>query len=217
MLVLGIETATDMASVALSDESGPVAEYRMRRGIGHAESLPLAVRSLFELSGRGFNSLGGVAVSIGPGSFTGLRIGLGLAKGMALALGLPLAAVPTLDALAGRITPAPWAVVVIPAQRNEVYLGCYFFQSEGWKLVAPVRFVPTDQMDKELPEGEGIVAGPDVKYLQGGIRRPEVRIVRILPSAFAVAETGIRQINMGETANLDSAVPFYLKRFQGVA
>jgi tRNA threonylcarbamoyladenosine biosynthesis protein TsaB len=217
MLVLGIETATDMASVALMDDSGPVAEYRMRRSAGHAESLPLAIHSLFDLSENGFDSLGGVAASIGPGSFTGLRIGLGLAKGMALALGLPLAVVPTLDALVEWIIPAPWAAAVIPSQRNEVYIGLYRFQAQGWKPAALVRFVPTERVEEELPEGEGIVAGPTTESLKDRIHRPEVRIVRVLPSAFAVAEAGIRQIAKGETADLDAAVPFYLKRFKGVA
>jgi tRNA threonylcarbamoyladenosine biosynthesis protein TsaB len=217
MRVLGIETATDFASVALADQTGPVVEFRMRRGMGHAESLPLIVRSLFERTSISMESINGLAVSIGPGSFTGLRIGLGFAKGLALSLGLPLAAVPTLDALAATIAPASWAAVVIPSQRNEVYLGLYRFDTERWLPSEPVRFITIDRIALELPEGEGILAGPNVEIFRDQIQRPGVNILRVLPSALAVAEAGIRLIQKGETCDIDGVVPFYLKRFQGVA
>jgi tRNA threonylcarbamoyladenosine biosynthesis protein TsaB len=217
MRVLGIETATDMSSVAIADESGLTAEFTMCRGAGHAESLPLSVKTLFDRTGLAMDSLSGLAVSIGPGSFTGLRIGLGLAKGMALSLGLPLAAVPTLDALAARIPPAPWAAIVIPSQRNEVYLGLYRFGSNGWSLSDPVRFIPTDRVFEELPQGGGIMAGPNADAFRDGLHRADVIIHRLLPSALTIAEAGIRKFQKGETSDLDSTVPFYLKRFQGVA
>ena len=90
MLVLGIESSTMQGGVALVGETGLVAEYTLNVEVTHSERLLPALDRLLTDAGVGLEALGGLAVSIGPGSFTGLRIGLSTAKGLAAATGKPL-------------------------------------------------------------------------------------------------------------------------------
>src|SRR4029450_12398160 len=96
----GLDTATWTAAVGLARADCALAEDVERASRAHIASLPHLVERVLARAGLGIRDVEALAVSIGPGSFTGLRIGLGLAKGLAFAGGLPLAAVPTLDALA---------------------------------------------------------------------------------------------------------------------
>jgi tRNA threonylcarbamoyladenosine biosynthesis protein TsaB len=113
MLMLAFDTATDVATSALVDD-GEVLGERVSR----AQTLLEDVDALLRQGGAHPRDLGGLAVGVGPGSFTGLRIGLAAARGLALSLGLEGAGVSTLDALAAG---APGALPVIDARRREVF------------------------------------------------------------------------------------------------
>jgi len=114
MLILAFDTATDVATSALVDD-GEVLGERVSR----AQTLLEDVDALLRQGGARPTDVGGLAVGIGPGSFTGVRVGLATARGLALALGLPVAGVSTLDALAAG---APGATPVIDARRREVFV-----------------------------------------------------------------------------------------------
>ncbi|MCL6449988.1 MAG: tRNA (adenosine(37)-N6)-threonylcarbamoyltransferase complex dimerization subunit type 1 TsaB [Acetobacteraceae bacterium] len=142
MLVMGIETATPALGVALVDGSGVVAEACQRRDRAHAEQLLPLVREVLSGAGLQPRDVEGLAVSAGPGSFTGLRIGLALAKGWAYAAGIPLCGVPTLDALAHLALFAPGLVcAALDARRGQVYSALYRSAGEG-AGDAPLRLGP---------------------------------------------------------------------------
>jgi len=101
---LAIDTATEQAGVALHDGTAVAAEAQWISRRRHSAELAAAVQAILDQHGLRAADLAGIAVAIGPGSYTGLRVGLALAKGMALGLGIPLVGVPTLDVLA-----APWS------------------------------------------------------------------------------------------------------------
>src|SRR3954468_11799362 len=132
MLILAFDTATDVATSALVDD-GEVLGERVSR----AQTLLEDVDALLRQGGARPTDVGGLAVGIGPGSFTGVRVGLATARGLALALGLPVAGVSTLDALAAG---APGAMPVVDARRGEVFV-----------LEREPRVLPPDQL--ELPPG----------------------------------------------------------------
>lgn len=113
MLILGFDTATDVATSALVDDGEVLAERASR-----AQTLLEDVDALLRQGGAQPRDLEALAVGIGPGSFTGVRIGLAAARGLALSLGLPGAGVSTLDALAAG---APGALPVIDAKRRELF------------------------------------------------------------------------------------------------
>jgi tRNA threonylcarbamoyladenosine biosynthesis protein TsaB len=114
MLILAFDTATDVATSALVAD-GEVLGERASRAVTLLEDIDALLRQ----SGTHTRDVDALAVGIGPGSFTGVRIGLSTARGLALALGLPVAGVSTLDALAAG---APGALPVIDARRREVFV-----------------------------------------------------------------------------------------------
>jgi tRNA threonylcarbamoyladenosine biosynthesis protein TsaB len=144
MLILAFDTATDVATSALVDGEEVLGE-RTSRAVTVLEDLDALLRQ----AGAHTRELDGLAVGIGPGSFTGVRIGLATARGLSLALGVPVAGVSTLDALAAG---APGAVPVIDARRGEVFV----LQGEEQRVLAP------DGV--EVPAGAVCVGSGAVRY-----------------------------------------------------
>jgi tRNA threonylcarbamoyladenosine biosynthesis protein TsaB len=99
VIVLAIETATSTAATALADESGLIGSVDIRAGRRHAELLHVAVASLLDMSGVSLDRLAGIAVDVGPGLFTGIRVGVAAAKGYAMALGVPVVGMTSLEIL----------------------------------------------------------------------------------------------------------------------
>ncbi len=100
MLVLAIESATDAAGVALADDVGTLAEATLGRGRRHAETIAPSIKSCCETAGVTLAEVDAVVVDVGPGLFTGLRVGVGTAKALAYALGARIVAVSSLEVLA---------------------------------------------------------------------------------------------------------------------
>jgi tRNA threonylcarbamoyladenosine biosynthesis protein TsaB len=131
--ILGIDSATSMGSVGITDGGRIVAERSGYAIDGHGRFLAPLIERVLADGGCRFDDLDAVAVSIGPGSFTGLRIGLALAKGLSYAARRPLIPVPTLDALAA-VADADAGEVVCPmldARKGEVYTALYAVGAEG--------------------------------------------------------------------------------------
>ncbi|OLC39098.1 MAG: tRNA (adenosine(37)-N6)-threonylcarbamoyltransferase complex dimerization subunit type 1 TsaB, partial [Candidatus Rokubacteria bacterium 13_1_40CM_4_69_5] len=122
MRVLAVETSTLAGGVALLDGERIRGEYSLDVSATHSERLMPAIDRVLTDAGWTPADLQGLAAAVGPGSFTGLRIGLSAVKGLALALGIPIAAVPTLDAMAASLPFASLPVCpVLDARKGEVY------------------------------------------------------------------------------------------------
>lgn len=126
MLVLGIDSSGKTASAALCEDQIVLAEYTVDLGLTHSQTLLPMVAEIFSRTGKKPAELGCIAVSAGPGSFTGLRIGAATGKGIALAYGTPMAEISTLEALAYNVTEAD-AVVrpIMDARRAQVYTAAF--------------------------------------------------------------------------------------------
>jgi tRNA threonylcarbamoyladenosine biosynthesis protein TsaB len=149
MKVLGIDSASGLASVAVVDDTRVLAEQRSETA-GHRADLLVLIDAVCRAAGVTPAELDAVAIGAGPGSFTGLRIGMATAKGIAFAAGTPLWAVSTLAALAhARLTAHPdgLVVAVLDARRGEVYAGAY-------RLVDPGGRVMLQGEERVLPPGE---------------------------------------------------------------
>jgi tRNA threonylcarbamoyladenosine biosynthesis protein TsaB len=129
--ILTIETSTPTESVAVVEAGLVLAERRLTAGRGHAEALVIAIAEALCDAGTELRDLAAIGVSIGPGRFTGLRVGLATAKGLSVVAGIPVRPVPTLEALA-RSARGPGTVVgpALDARRGEVY-GALFRLGEG--------------------------------------------------------------------------------------
>jgi tRNA threonylcarbamoyladenosine biosynthesis protein TsaB len=127
--ILAIDTATTSCSVAILNAGTLCAEITMRKGQTHSKHLMTAIDSTLEMANFSVNELDGFAVTIGPGSFTGLRIGISTIKGMALAVGKPVVGISTLETLAWQC--ADHAHLISPlldARKSEVYAAAYRYK-----------------------------------------------------------------------------------------
>ncbi len=126
MLVLGIETSTPQASVAIGSEQGVIASALVSRGASYNEFLLPAIRFCLEEAGLGYRNVGGMAVGLGPGLFTGMRVGVSTAKALAQALSVPIVGMSSLDLVAYELRYCPKTIcAVLDARRNEVFHAFY--------------------------------------------------------------------------------------------
>lgn len=134
MLILSIDTATPVAGVALVDDKTIYYEVLVNTGYKHSRTLLEMIDVSFRHTGYHLGDVDAIAVTTGPGSFTGLRIGMATAKGLALALSKPLIGIPTLDAIAHNVSWTPALICpILNARKGEVYAS--FYQGGG----SPVR------------------------------------------------------------------------------
>jgi tRNA threonylcarbamoyladenosine biosynthesis protein TsaB len=151
MLILGIETATQQVSVALGGHEGVIGLVEIARGRRHAETLVPAIDFLSSQADIGLDEIGLVAVDIGPGLFTGMRVGLATAKALAQALRVPMIGISSLDLLAFPHRRSDRVVVpVVDARKGEVFYAMYRQVPGGLQQVAPPRAAPVDELIADL-------------------------------------------------------------------
>jgi tRNA threonylcarbamoyladenosine biosynthesis protein TsaB len=171
--VIGIDTATSSASVALVEEGKVRAQFLLSSGRTHADALAWLIQRALEGLGIRAQDLGGVAVSAGPGSFTGLRIGIGTALGLAAALRIPLVGVETLWAYAEGVPPQPlWLCPTLDAKRGEVF-AALFRQGEGGLMREGEDWVLSPEALCER------IPGPTLFFGEGSERYRELILARV--------------------------------------
>ncbi|HUL43135.1 MAG TPA: tRNA (adenosine(37)-N6)-threonylcarbamoyltransferase complex dimerization subunit type 1 TsaB [Bacteroidota bacterium] len=231
MNVLGIETATSICAAAVMSGETVVAECSLEAPQVHSEKLLPLIDECLKTAQFGLAELDGIAISIGPGSFTGLRIGLSVSKGLAFASGKPLLAVPTLEALAlkachhGDALSGEYILSLLDARRDEVYCALYRWDgvhlttcrgSESLTLQGLLSVLPGDGRILVAGDGEtkflDSLSSANAPELQSRIRRSEARC-----SGAAVAAIGMMHLEAGEIAEIKSLQPFYVKEFYTVA
>ena len=122
MKILGIETSMYAGSIAVSEDEKVLGEYYFNTGPSHSEKLMPSIQWLLKELSIDKTGLEAVAVSLGPGSFTSLRIGLASAKGLSYALGIPIIGISTLELMANNVPFAPFRICpLIDARRGEVF------------------------------------------------------------------------------------------------
>jgi tRNA threonylcarbamoyladenosine biosynthesis protein TsaB len=210
MRLLAVETSTLAGGVALLDGERLVAEYLLDVGIAHSERLMSAVDRVLSDARWSMRDLAGLAVAVGPGSFTGLRIAVSTAKGLALALGIPIAAVPTLDAMAAAL---PWAslpvVAVLDARKGEVYAARYHWEDgamrRDWEYVA----LAPEALAMRLSEPTILVGDGAASIVSAHARLTPPP--RRLPSPACVGALGLTRLLRGDTVSAAALTPLYLR------
>ena len=219
MKILAIETSTLVSSVALATEERVLAELTTATRLTHSETLLPHIEQVMKLAGVERSELTAVAVSIGPGSFTGLRIGLATAKGLAYALNLPLVGVSTLAALAAGF-PLAGSVVgsMLDAQKGNVYLELYRSTPTEQEVIAPVEVLPLEEaLARCAAVGSPVMVVGDIaaKKLRGRELPENVYLAppsHVLPRAAAVAELAKLRLAKGEADSVMDLAPTYIRR-----
>lgn len=216
MLVLGIETSDRPGSVALCRDEDCLAEVPLELdGLRHAQALPPVVAALLADHEISAGSLDLVAVSQGPGSFTGLRVGIAFAKTLAWAVDCQLVAVDTFEAIAAETAidgDALW--VVSDAHRNELYVRHFLRQNDGtWQPDRDHAIVPcSDWCDARAVDDVVVTATPDLLAHSSGPLRHRVVCDRSRPGAESVARLGQRACRDGDGDDPVTIEPLYLRR-----
>ena len=217
--MLAIETATLAGSAALLDDDQVIGQSLLDVTLTHSERLMAMVDRLLADCGWDIASLGALAVSIGPGSFTGLRVGVATVKGLAMALGLPVAPVPTLDALAGNLPFADAPVCpVLDARKGEVYLSLYRWREDGmrreWDYLALSPRAAAERLQAPvIVIGDGVPAClPYLGRLGVGLRVAPPS--HSAPSAAVVGRLGLRALAVGKGVAAASLAPLYVRPSQ---
>src|SRR5262245_42119508 len=216
MRVLALETSTLAGGVALCEKDRVVGSTLLDVALTHSERLMSMVDRLLQDCRWTLAEVEGLAVSIGPGSFTGLRVGAATAKGLALALGLPVAAVPTLDALAANLPFAdPPVCPLLDARKGEVYAGLYRWTGDAMERISDYMALPPKEVAAWLPTrvivlGDGVPAcRPYLERLGDGVCvAPAAQSV---PSAAVVALIGHAMLTSGAGVSGDALEPLYLR------
>ena len=225
-MILCLETATPVCSVAINDGSKTLALRECKGQNAHSEKITIFIKEVLDEVGIGYSQLDAVAVSKGPGSYTGLRIGVSTAKGVCYAAGLPLMAVDTLHAMAygmreklgSKLQPGDLLVPMIDARRMEVYCAVFDAEMHRIKDTNAVVFDESFQLSTLISHlspkklwlfGDG---APKLKELFKD--NPKIQVVEdFAPSAAFMASLSAQALEVNDFVDVAYFEPFYLKDF----
>ncbi|MFZ0681016.1 tRNA (adenosine(37)-N6)-threonylcarbamoyltransferase complex dimerization subunit type 1 TsaB, partial [Candidatus Binatus sp.] len=219
--VLGLDTSTSIASLAVI-AGGRVAASIERPATSHGAALPSAVDDLLGASGLSIRDVGAIAVGTGPGSFTGLRIGLSYAKGIAMASGCALVGVPGFDAMAlaalerNNIVDGRLVCVVVDARKGEVYAALYRVVADGLEKLSVELVIALEHLASRITE--------DVMFVGDDRAKDAAALVASRGHRVAVFDTGMLDLRgvcvaaiggarfaRGETDRAASLEPLYIR------
>jgi tRNA threonylcarbamoyladenosine biosynthesis protein TsaB len=213
-LILNIETATEVCSVALAENGSLLSLEEETKINSHSSTLTILISRVFEKTNRHLIDLDGIAVSAGPGSFTGLRIGVSTAKGLCYSLDKPLIAVPTLKAMAfGSIEEVKdreaYYCSVIESIKDEVFAGLYSYNLE--------EIVPEESCDTSLKKLIPFFNKRTVIISGSGLDKLHLTCS---PKILSISNSSKNMIRLSETlfnekrfCSLENFEPFYMKNF----
>jgi len=216
-LLLAIDTATRMPSLALYDGERVLAEETWRSANGHTVELMPGLVRMLERQKVSPSELRGIAVALGPGSFTGLRIGLGVAKGLALPLDLPLMGIPTLDALVyAQARKRGPVCAVLRAGRRRVAAAFYRRRKGQWRRQGDYRLTTWDELCAEIATrtffcGEIDAQGIELLRERLGAKAVVASPAYSLRRAGYLAELGWQRLERGEVDDVATLSPIYLR------
>lgn len=214
-LILSIETATTNCSVALSKDGKTIAlKEDYDNNYSHAERLHVYIDEVLKEAKVNPADLDAVAISKGPGSYTGLRIGVSAAKGLCFALNKPLISVSTLESLAHQVTIEHGVIVsMLDARRMEVYAAVF---DSSFKLIRDIesQILDENSFKDYLEKGKVYFIGSGVEKTKKIIDHPNVIFIEHkLPSASEMGSLAFNKFKINDTEDVAYFEPYYLKDF----
>ena len=219
MIILGIDTATEQVGCAIGGHEGVLGSFHVARGRRHAETLVPAIEFLCKQARIELSEIGAVAVDVGPGLFTGLRVGVATGKAMASALRVPMVGVPSLDLLAHAVRWTNRRIVsVVDAKRGEVFYAFYRQVPGGVQRLSPMRVGSPDQLCSEIQAtGEECLAVGDgaCRYRDDLASQIRVEIGEpglAHPSAATLVQLAHARALREDFVNASELQPLYLRK-----
>ena len=225
-MILCLETATPVCSVAINDGSKTLALRECKGQNAHSEKITIFIKEVLDEGGIGYSQLDAVAVSKGPGSYTGLRIGVSTAKGVCYAAGLPLMAVDTLHAMAygmceklgTELQPGDLLVPMIDARRMEAYCAVFDASLNRIKDTNAVVFDDSSHLSpltSHLSPTQVWLFGDGAPKLKELFKdNPKIQVVEgFAPSAAFMASLSAQALEANDFVDVAYFEPFYLKDF----
>lgn len=213
-LILSLETSTAVCSAALSLDGQLLECLEVSEGFSHAEKLTIFILDLLNHHQFLPKQLSAIAVSSGPGSYTGLRIGASVAKGLCYALDIPLIAVPTLEAMAfGAIQKFSGDYLYCPmidARRMEVYCALY---DRGLNILSPVEPKIVEADFFQNVKGKILCFGDGAEKCKAVLDPERFAFADLLPSAVYVSAIANQKFTQSAFEDTSLFEPFYLKNF----
>lgn len=216
-LILSLETSTTVCSAALHLNGNLLSQFELHEEQSHAGKLALLIENLLNVTGRSVADLNAVAVSSGPGSYTGLRIGTSTAKGICYAVNIPLLACSSLEVLTEGLAKSSYRDALfcpmLDARRMEVYT---MVTNASGQILLPVSAMVVDENSFQdlLSLHTIIFFGDGSEKCRALIQHPNAIFVGDqYPRASALGGLAARKLDGGQTEDLGSFEPFYLKEF----
>ena len=220
MKVLAIESSAKVASVALLEDETLIAEYSVNNKLTHSQTLMPMLQSAMEAAQWTMGDVDIIGVANGPGSFTGLRIGCGMAKGLAFSADIPVAAVSTLEAMAFSLYGCTDVICpMMDARRHQVYTGLYTFEKDELITLVPPAALSLEEVCSLISkEGRNaVVMGDGVSVYFEELSKQLGRLVRRAPAhvllqrAASVGALALRYAAKGMTISAAALAPEYLR------
>lgn len=224
MKVLAVDTSTSVAAVAVMDDASLLGEYLLNHGKTHSQKLVPMIKEIMD----GLELLPGdidlFAASSGPGSFTGLRIGVTTIKAMAFAAKKPVVSIPTLDALAYGIPLSGEALVcpIMDARNRQVYTALYSLENGQQKNITGYMGVPVEELVKLIKSknrkviftGDAVQAHREILKTELGEYCDFAPPCMLVQRASTVAQLALIRASGGELESCFDMAPFYLRKSQ---
>ena len=217
--IILIETSTSLCSTALVEDGKVVSERISDEPRAHASKTALFVSEMLSERGLKVSDCDAVAVSKGPGSYTGLRVGVSTAKGLCFGAGIPMISVGTLDtlvwqALDENMLPegCRYIIPMIDARRMEVYTGIF---TPGGKQISPTvaRIIDPDSFKEQISEGPVLFIGDGADKCKDTLTSPNAHLIQCCPKAASMMRPAMKALSAKKFEDVAYFEPFYLKEF----
>ena len=219
MLICSVDSSATPASVCLFEDDKIIAEYYLNTGFTHSQTLMAMLESVLKISGKRADDIDLYAVNSGPGSFTGVRIGVSAVKGMAYAQDKPCVEVSTLESMAYNFLDSHTIVCAcMDARRRQVYHGLFRVDGDRIERLCEDKAIAIEELLSGLPNGEEIIlVGDGAELVYQSAEEPAVKLAPPnlrYQRASSVALAAVETYNRGEAVSPAALMPRYLRLSQ---